>query len=110
IRVFGGQILEGRVGLLGKANDLDILLEIADRLAGLIGKRIELFSGEIDALVMAETEIIAEAENDQHQKRDGDRISAQLGRTNAEEGDEFAVTERQAGEEQNTAAHQQNFA
>ena len=60
-----------------ETNDIDVLLQPTDGALGLVGKRIELFAGEIDALMMAKAEKIDEPENHKHQEGDGERVGAQ---------------------------------
>ena len=91
IGVFRGQILEGLVRGAREADDVHVLLELSCGAAGLIGEGIELFGGDIEALFMAVTEKIHQAEDHEHQKRDGERIGAKLGGAGAEERDEIAI-------------------
>ena len=75
--VFVGQILERGVRRAREANDIDILLETGDGALGLVGKRIKLFAGEIEALMMAITEKINEPQDHDYQQGDGERIGAE---------------------------------
>ena len=55
------QFVELRIRRLVEANDFDVLSQAADNLAGLIGKRVQLFGCQIESLGMPEADPVCNA-------------------------------------------------
>ena len=79
VDVLGGQILEGGVPLLRETDDIHVFLELAHGALGLIGERIELLAGEVDALFMAIAQEVDQTEDHEHQESDGEHVGAKTG-------------------------------
>ena len=86
--VFGHQVVEARVGSFCEADDGEVFMQSRNNLAGLIGKGVELFGGEVETLVMAIADKIGDGENGDNRDGQDGSVSALLRGTLGEKSDD----------------------
>ena len=108
--VFGHQVVEGGVRSLIEARDGEVLFEAADDIASLVGERVQLFGGEVESFVMAETDEVEDAENRDYSDGQNRGVSSLLRGTAGKRSDDGAKPENHRGEDENAAGDQEHFA
>src|SRR5271156_4727665 len=76
--IFRHQVVELRISLFRKSDHDDVFLQPADDLLRLVGERKELFGSEVETLVVAISDEIREAQNDENGEAENQRVGAKF--------------------------------